>query len=173
MGSPVLRRVLLIAGFAIGAALGGWIGWSVGYAAWHWTGGSGPIECVLFFLSFGGMLFGLMASLTLGRYLTDRTRGFGGEPGMRSWLTVWPPIMWSTWPSADSWVTIWGPRDRRVLSRDRWDRRFYLHWSEDDCAGGLNTLRCRWGCRPQRHRQRDRFLSVVVPRASLPPHGFI
>ncbi|MFB6360111.1 MAG: hypothetical protein ABEH59_02190 [Halobacteriales archaeon] len=75
------RRVVFFVGFALGATAGGWIGWSVGYAAWHWTGGSDLTWGVLFFLSFVGVLFGLVAPLTLVRYVSDRTAPLGGEAG--------------------------------------------------------------------------------------------
>ncbi len=73
--------MLLTAGFVFGSAAGGWIGWSVGSAAWTWTGGSDLTWGVLFFLSFVGMLFGLVAPLTLVRFGGDRARSLSGEPG--------------------------------------------------------------------------------------------
>lgn len=81
MASRWARRLVLLAGFGIGATAGGWIGWRVGYAAWHRSGGSDLAWGVLFFLSFVGVLFGLVAPLTLVRYVTDRTDPLGGEAG--------------------------------------------------------------------------------------------
>lgn len=81
MRSPWAWRSMLLIGFAIGAAIGGWIGWTVGYAAWHRTAGSDLIWGVLFFLSFIGMLFGLVAPLALVRYVSDRANALGGEGG--------------------------------------------------------------------------------------------
>lgn len=68
-------------GFALGATSGGWIGWSVGYPAWHWSGGRDLAWGVLFFLIFVGVLFGLVAPLTLVRYVSDKTAHLGGEAG--------------------------------------------------------------------------------------------
>lgn len=81
MSSQWPRRLLLIIGFGIGATVGGLAGWTVGYAAWHWSGGSDLTWGVLFFLSFVGVLFGLVAPLTLVRYLSDRADPLGGEAG--------------------------------------------------------------------------------------------
>lgn len=91
MATRWLRRLILVAGFGVGAAAGGAIGWSVGYAAWHWSGGSDLTWGVLFFLSFVGVLFGLVAPLTLVRYVSDRAEPLGGGPGdtfmADSWAT--------------------------------------------------------------------------------------
>lgn len=75
------RRLVLLVGFGIGAVAGGWVGWSVGYAAWHWSGGSDLTWGILFFLSFIGVLFGLVAPLTLVRYVSDTAEPLGGEVG--------------------------------------------------------------------------------------------
>lgn len=75
------RRLVLLVGFTFGAALGGTIGWGVGYAAWHRTGGSDLTWGVLFFLSFVGMLFGLVAPMTLVRFVSDQANPLGGEAG--------------------------------------------------------------------------------------------
>lgn len=81
MPAPWARRAVLVVGFVAGATVGGSIGWSVGYAAWHRTGGSDLVWGVLFFLSFVGLLFGLVAPLALVRFVSDRATPLGGEPG--------------------------------------------------------------------------------------------
>lgn len=81
MDNRSATRLRLGGAFGFGAVVGGWIGWSVGYAAWHWSGGSDLTWGVLFFLSFVGVLFGLVAPLTLVRFVSDRTQPLGGEPG--------------------------------------------------------------------------------------------
>lgn len=74
-------RLKVAVGFCSGATVGGAIGWSIGYAAWHWSGGSDLTWGLLFFVAFVGMLFGLVAPLMLIRYLTDWVNRIGGEPG--------------------------------------------------------------------------------------------
>lgn len=81
MATRWASRSLLLVGFGVGAAAGGWIGWTVGYAAWHWSAGSDLTWGVLFFISFVGVLFGLVAPLTLVRYVSDKTDPLGGDVG--------------------------------------------------------------------------------------------
>lgn len=89
MATRWAHRLVLLVGFTFGASVGGWIGWRIGYAAWHWAGGSDLIWGVLFFLSFIGVLFGLVAPLTLVRYVSDKADPLGGEAGDTFMANSW------------------------------------------------------------------------------------